>query len=355
VGYCPQASRWSASPAGTGSIEDFGKVVHDSVKAHARTPFKEEVWRGLAEGFRFVSGSFDDDDAFDLLAETLAELDESAEPAATTPSISRSRRASSRPSADNWSVPGLSTGPDGAWRRVVIEKPFGHDLASARELEERDRRERLPSGRRVPHRPLPGQGDGPEPPGRSASPTSCSSPIWNATTSDHVQITMAEDIGIGGRAGYYDGIGAARDVIQNHLLQLLALTAMEEPTSFAAGNLRAEKEKVLAAVRVPPTWSHTARGQYAAGWQGANRSRVTSRKTASPDDSPPRRMPRSASTSTIAAGRACRSTCAPASGCQAGHRDRARLQGAPHLPFTDTDTEELGPTRWSCGSSPTRV
>ena len=76
-------------------------------------------------------------------------------------------------------------------------------------------------------------------------------PIWNANYVDHVQITMAEDIGIGGRAGYYDGIGAARDVIQNHLLQLLALTAMEEPVSFEAQDLRGEKEKVLSAVRLP--------------------------------------------------------------------------------------------------------
>ncbi len=97
-------------------------------------------------------------------------------------------------------------------------------------------------------------------------------PIWNAHYVDHVQITMAEDIGIGGRAGYYDGIGAARDVIQNHLLQLLALTAMEEPVSFDAEDLRAEKEKVLSAVRLPRDLRPaTARGQYAAGWQGGQK------------------------------------------------------------------------------------
>lgn len=84
-------------------------------------------------------------------------------------------------------------------------------------------------------------------------------------------ITMAEDIGIGGRAGYYDGIGAARDVIQNHLLQLMALTAMEEPVSFTAKDLTAEKTKVLSAVRLPKDLAaNTARGQYAKGWQGSH-------------------------------------------------------------------------------------
>lgn len=95
-------------------------------------------------------------------------------------------------------------------------------------------------------------------------------PIWNNNYVDHVQITHAEDIGVAGRAGYYDGIGAARDIIQNHLLQLMALTAMEEPVSFSAADLTAEKTKVLSAVRLPKDLAaHTARGQYAAGWQGS--------------------------------------------------------------------------------------
>jgi glucose-6-phosphate 1-dehydrogenase len=94
-------------------------------------------------------------------------------------------------------------------------------------------------------------------------------PIWNSNYVDHVQITMAEDIGLEGRAGYYDGIGAARDVIQNHLLQLMALTAMEEPTSFESRSLRAEKFKVLESVVLPRRLDlTTARGQYAAGWAG---------------------------------------------------------------------------------------
>ena len=106
-------------------------------------------------------------------------------------------------------------------------------------------------------------------------------PIWNANYVDHVQITMAEDIGIGGRAGYYDGIGAARDVIQNHLLQLLALTAMEEPVSFDAQDLRAEKEKVLSAVRLPKDLGTPHRGASTrAAGRAARRWSASSRRTA---------------------------------------------------------------------------
>ena len=98
-------------------------------------------------------------------------------------------------------------------------------------------------------------------------------PIWNSHYVDSVQITMAEDIGLGGRAGYYDGIGAARDVIQNHLLQLLALTAMEEPVSFSPDEIKAEKIKVLSATRLAqPLDLTTARGQYTAGWQGGEKA-----------------------------------------------------------------------------------
>ena len=129
------------------------------------------------------------------------------------------------------------------WRRVVVEKPFGHDLTSARELNATINEVFPPEsvfridhylGKETVQNIL-----------AMRFANNLFEPIWNGNYVDHVQITMAEDIGIGGRASYYDGIGAARDVIQNHLLQLLALVAMEEPLSFDAANLRAEKEKVL--------------------------------------------------------------------------------------------------------------
>lgn len=247
--------------------QDFAQVVHDSVREHSRTPFSEEVWQQLAEGIRFVQGDFDDDDAFDRLKQTIEELDQKrgtngnhafylSIPPKAFPLVCRQLSRS-----------GLADPKPDEFRRVVIEKPFGHDLKSARELNEvveavfpADSIFRIDHylGKETVQNIL-----------ALRFANQLFEPLWNSNYIDHVQITMAEDIGVGGRAGYYDGIGAARDVIQNHLLQLLALTAMEEPVSFDAADLRNEKEKVLQAVRLPQDLSkYTARGQYAGGWQG---------------------------------------------------------------------------------------
>jgi glucose-6-phosphate 1-dehydrogenase len=322
--------------------QDFGKVVYDAVREHARTPFREEVWRSLSEGFRFVPGTFDDDDAFDLLAQTVQELDE--------------QRGTGGNHAFYLSIPPgffstvcqqlqrsrLATATEDSWRRVVIEKPFGHDLVSAQELNAIVEEVFPPDAIfRIDHYL-----------GKETVQNLLAlrfanqmfEPVWNSHYVDHVQITMAEDIGIGGRAGYYDGIGAARDVIQNHLLQLLALTAMEEPTSFAAGSLRTEKEKVLEAVRVPDDLGRgTVRGQYAAGWQGGDKVIGYLDEDGVAADS---------TTETYAALRLDIETRRWAgvpfylrTGKRLGRRVTeiaVVFKRAPHLPFTDTETEELG-------------
>ncbi|MEO8529181.1 MAG: glucose-6-phosphate dehydrogenase, partial [Pseudolysinimonas sp.] len=216
--------------------EDFEIVVKEAVQKYARTPFDETVWEQLRRGIRFVVGEFDDDDAFDRLTVTLAELDADrgtmgnhafylSIPPKSFPVVTEQLRRS-----------GLADQKPGTWRRVVIEKPFGSDLKTARELNDvvesvfpADSVFRIDHylGKETVQNIL-----------ALRFANQLYEPIWNANYVDHVQITMAEDIGIGGRAGYYDGIGAARDVIQNHLLQLMALIAMEEPTSFDARSLR---------------------------------------------------------------------------------------------------------------------
>jgi glucose-6-phosphate 1-dehydrogenase len=325
------------------ATQDFGKQVRDAVRDNARTPFREATWQQLAQGFRFVPGDFSDDAAFDSLEKTIRELDDA--------------RGTGGNHAFYLSIPpkffdivvkqlarsGLAEpDADEQWRRVVIEKPFGHDLTSARQLNDVVQAIFPPDAVfRIDHYL-----------GKETVQNIMAlrfanqlfEPIWNSNYVDHVQITMAEDIGIEGRAGYYDGIGAARDVIQNHLLQLLALVAMEEPVSFDAAALRAEKEKVLSAVRIPADLDlHTARGQYTGGWAGGVKVAGFLEEDGIPPDS---------RTETFAAIRLDIQTRRWAgvpfylrTGKRLGRRVTevaVVFKRAPHLPFEATATEELG-------------
>ena len=183
-------------------------------------------------------------------------------------------------------------------------------------------------------------------------------PIWNANYVDHVQITMAEDIGIGGRAGYYDGIGAARDVIQNHLLQLLALTAMEEPASFEAVQPDAPRRSRSSRRSGSPATSASTppAASTRPGGRAARRSSATSRRRASTRSPPPRRSPRSASTSTTAAGPGCRSTCARASAWAVASRRSPWCSSARRTCRSSRPPRRSwARTPWSSACSPTRA
>ena len=322
--------------------QDFGQIVHDAVRQYARTPFREDVYQNLAEGFRFVPGSFDDDTAFDQLSETVHRLERERGTSGNLAFYLSILPAFFAQVCQQLERSGLARRDSGGWRRVVIEKPFGHDLASAQELERVVSSVFPPDAVfRIDHYL-----------GKETVQNILAlrfanqlfEPVWNNNYVDHVQITMAEDIGIGGRAGYYDGIGAARDVIQNHLLQLLALTAMEEPSCFEASALRAEKEKALAAVRVPKDIGrHTAHGQYAAGWQGGEEVIGYLQELGVAPDS---------TTETYAAIRldvATRRWAGVPFYLRTGKRLGKRVteiavvfKRAPHLPFEATATEELG-------------
>jgi glucose-6-phosphate 1-dehydrogenase len=250
---------------------EFRDTLTDSVRRYSRRQPDERVLGGLIDDTRYVQGSFDDDSIYEELGRTLVEFDEQA-----GRPLNRVFYLSTAPEyfpliATRLGAAGLNKA-EGAETRIVIEKPFGYDLASARRLNAQvlevfDE----PQVYRIDHYL-----------GKETVQNLMAlrfanalfEPVWNRNFIDHVQIVAAEDIGIGSRAGYYDHAGALRDLVQNHMLQLLALLTMEPPTAFNAEKLRDEKLKVLESI-VPPSPDEVAqmavRAQYGPGVVGGER------------------------------------------------------------------------------------
>jgi glucose-6-phosphate 1-dehydrogenase len=322
---------------------DFEHLAKEAARKGARTEFREEVWQRLSDSIRFLPGSFDDDEAFDNLASTLTELDHThgtqgnaafylSIPPPAFPTVLQQMQRTGM--ADN--------SRSGGWRRVVVEKPFGSDLQSSIALNELvDSVFTSSDVFRIDHYL-----------GKETVQNLLAlrfanelfEPIWNSNHIDSVQITMAEDVGIGSRAGFYEQTGAARDVLQNHLLQLLALTAMDEPVSFDAASLRTEKRKVLGAITLPRDLARYAiRGQYDQGWLAGERVRAYRAEEGVDPHS---------TTETFAAVRLdvdTRRWAGVPFYLRTGKRLPRRVteigvvfKKAPHLPFSKSDTEELG-------------
>jgi glucose-6-phosphate 1-dehydrogenase len=243
------------------SSEAWRAEMHEAVGNHGRDPPDEAAWTGLAAGMHYLARDFADPETEGALRALLTHLDEEratrgnrlfymAVPPAALPTI----------------IEQIGKGRDAAgWRRVVVEKPFGHDLPSARALnallhrcfDEREifRIDHYLGKETVQNLLVLRFANG------------IFEPLWNRRHVDHIEVTVAETLGIEGRADYYERAGAIRDIFQNHLLQLLALTAMEPPIDMDPEHVRDEKVKVLRALQTPSP-HEVVRGQYGPGLLG---------------------------------------------------------------------------------------
>ena len=251
------------------TTESFRAQISNDVRELASGPFDSGLWDGIVSRLYYLSGEFDDPATYHKLAGELARIEKDHGThgnvlfyLATAPDffalIPRHLKEA-----------GLTLDDGERWSRVIVEKPFGRDLASAlklnAELEEVLAEKQI---YRIDHYL-----------GKETVQNilvfrlanGIFEHLWNAKYIDHVQITVAETLGVEQRGGYYDHSGALRDMVPNHIFQLITLTAMEPPISFDADAVRDEQVKVLRAMKPlsdEDVLTHTVRGQYAAGVAG---------------------------------------------------------------------------------------
>ncbi len=255
------------------SHEEFREKISQDMKELGMGELDPDLWNWLVQRLYYLPGDVQDPNAYQQLQNLLTDVDKKHGTQgnylyylATDPEFfSRIIR--------QFGSAGLVREENSHWRRVIIEKPFGRDLDSARALNQ-EIREVLNESQiyRIDHYL-----------GKETVQNilvfrfanGIFEPIWNRRYIDHVQITVAESIGVGQRGGYYDNAGALRDMVPNHIFQLLTLTAMEPPISFEANAVRDEQVKILRAIQyISPeeVLRYTVRGQYGEGIVGEQRT-----------------------------------------------------------------------------------
>ncbi len=248
------------------SDEQFRTEVGEAVRKHSRQTVRDELWDGFAKSIFYHTADFGNADGYTKLGERLEALEQERGTGGNRLFYFAAAPDQFEVILKHLKAAGLNKPKEGGWTRVIVEKPFGTDLASARKLnavvrtafsEQETYRIDHFLGKETAQNIMV-----------LRFANAIFEPLWNTRYIDHVQITAAETLGVEGRAGYYEGAGALRDMVQNHLLQLLCLVAMEPPTDLGADSIRDEKVKVVRSLRhfsPEDVASSVVRGQYAAG------------------------------------------------------------------------------------------
>jgi glucose-6-phosphate 1-dehydrogenase len=246
--------------------DDFRRELEEATRKFSRQNVRDEIWKTFAQSVFYHQSDFCDESGYKSLAAALNEIDKERGTRGNRLFYFAVAPDQFEPILKHLKSAGLNEAREGSWARVIVEKPFGSDLASARELnrvvrnsftEEQTYRIDHFLGKETAQNILV-----------LRFANAIFEPLWNTRYVDHLQITAAETLGVEGRAGYYEGAGALRDMVQNHLLQLLCLVAMEAPADLSADGIRDEKIKVVRALRrmsEKQVAIDVVRGQYAEG------------------------------------------------------------------------------------------
>ena len=246
--------------------EEFRAEMAEATRNFSRQTVRDEVWQHFAQSLFYHQSEFADEEGYRKLAERLDRLDQESGTRGNRLFYFAASPEQFETIVENLNKAGLNKAREGSWARVILEKPFGTDLASARHLNQIVQRSfKEDQTYRIDHFL-----------GKETAQNilvlrfanAIFEPLWNTRYIDHVQITAAETLGVENRAGYYEGAGALRDMVQNHLLQLFCLVGMEPPTDLGADSIRDEKVKVVRSLRPfsqDEVGTFVVRGQYAAG------------------------------------------------------------------------------------------